>query len=210
MLKSGFGVEPANACYVAEDYVSISIEDIKKGSKILINGIPYNIDEVEFMKPGKGRAIYRLKLRNYQDGSTVDRTYHSGEKVDEVNVTTQEMQYLYKQDHHFVFMNIKSFEQCFIDESILDNKQSFLKDGTIVNIVLMGEKPLDVNLPNFVELKVVESAIGSKSDTVTNQAKTVVLETGLSIGVPTFVKEGDMLKIDTRSGTYVERISTKK
>jgi len=190
--------------------VATDIADIRKNSKLLINEIPYNVDDAEFMKPGKGRAIYRFKLRNLQDGSTFERTFHSGEKVDEVSVTSQEMQYLYNQDQHYVFMNTETFEQTLLEESILGNKKNFLKDGTLVNVLLMGEKALDVTLPNFVELKVVESAVSNKTDTVTNQAKMVVLETGVNLGVPTFIKEGDILKIDTRSGAYVERITAKK
>lgn len=193
-----------------EDLVATDIADIRKNSKLLINEIPYNVDDAEFMKPGKGRAIYRFKLRNLQDGSTFERTFHSGEKVDEVSVTSQEMQYLYNQDQHYVFMNTETFEQTLLEESILGNKKNFLKDGTLVNVLLMGEKALDVTLPNFVELKVVESAVSNKTDTVTNQAKMVVLETGVNLGVPTFIKEGDILKIDTRSGAYVERITAKK
>jgi elongation factor P len=149
-------------------------------------------------------------LRNLQDGSTFERTFHSGEKVDEISVSSQEMQYLYKQDEHYVFMNTETFEQTFLDEALIGNKKGFLKDGTLVNVLLMGEKALDITLPNFVELKVVESSISNKTDTVTNQAKMVVMETGVSIGVPTFIKEGDILKIDTRSGSYVERITQKK
>lgn len=190
--------------------MATDIEDIRKNSKLLINAIPYNVDDAEFMKPGKGRAIYRLKLRNLQDGSAFERTFHSGEKVDEVSVTSQEMQYLYKQDDHYIFMNTETFEQTFLDEALIGNKKGFLKDGTIVNVLLMGEKTLDITLPNFVELKVIESAVSNKTDTVTSQAKMVVLETGVSIGVPTFIKEGDILKIDTRSGSYVERITAKK
>jgi len=190
--------------------VATDIEDIRKNSKILINSIPYNVEDLEFMKPGKGRAIYRLKLRNLQDGSTVERTYHSSESVDEVHVTSQEMQYLYKQDEHYVFMNTETFEQTFLDESLIGNKKGFMKDGTIVNVLLMGEKALDITLPNFVELKVVESAVSNKTDTVTNQAKMVLMETGVNLGVPTFIKEGDILKIDTRTGTYVERVTAKK
>lgn len=188
----------------------MEIEDIHKNAKILIDGILYNVDEAEFMKPGKGRAIYRLKLRNLHDGSTADRTYHSGEKVEEAYTTNLEGQYLYKEVEHYVFMNTETFEQFFIDEKLLANKKYFLKDGMVVSVLMMGDQPIDVALPIFVELKVVESGVATKTGTVTPQMKSATLETGYTIAVPAFVKEGDILKVDTRTGAYVERVGAKK
>jgi len=188
----------------------MDIGDVRKGSKLLINGIPYNVDEAEFMKPGKGRAIYRLKLRNLLDDSTLDITHHSGEKVEEAHVSNYEMQYLYNDGEHYVFMNTETFEQYLFDKEKIGDKKHFLKEGTLVTVPMMGEKPLGISLPTFVELEVRESATTTKADTITAQTKAAVLETGYTIGVPTFVKEGDIIKIDTRTGTYVERVSTKK
>ena len=188
----------------------MEIEDIHKNAKLLINGISYNVDEAEFMKPGKGRAIYRVKLRNLVDGSTADRTYHSGEKVEEAHTTNLKGQYLYKEGEHYVFMNTETFEQLFIDEKLLGNKKDFLKDGTVVSILLMGDKPIDITPPTFVELKIVESDVTTKTGTITPQTKSAVLETGYTIAVPAFVKEGDIIKVDTRTGEYVERVGAKK
>ncbi len=188
----------------------MEIEDIHKNAKLLIDGIPYNVDEAEFMKPGKGRAIYRLKLRNLLDGSTADRTYHSGEKVEEAHTTNLEGQYLYQEDEHYVFMNTETFEQLFIDEKLLGNKKDFLKEGMVVAMLMMDEKPIDITLPTFVELRVVESGVATKTGTITPQTKSAVLETGYTIAVPAFVKEGDIIKVDTRTGAYVERVGTKK
>jgi elongation factor P len=188
----------------------MDIEDISKNKKILIDGIPYNVIDAEFVKPGKGRAIYRLKLRNLLDGSTLDRTYHSGDTVEEVHITSVEEQFLYKEGNHYIFMNTETFEQNFVDESLIGDKKNFLKEGTIVTVQKMGEKPIDISLPITVDLAVVESAVTTKTDTITAQMKEVVLETGLHIGVPTFIKEGDIVRVDTRSGNYVERVSTKK
>jgi elongation factor P len=188
----------------------MDIEDIRKNVKLLIEGIPYNVDEAEFMKPGKGRAIYRLKLRNLLDDSTIDRTYHSGEKVEEAYTTNLEGQYLYKEGEHYVFMNTETFEQYFITEAQLGNKKNFLKEGMVVAMLMMGDKPIDITLPTFVELRVVESEVATKTGTITPQTKSATLETGYTIAVPAFVKEGDILKVDTRTGTYVERVSTKK
>ncbi|MBI3041005.1 MAG: elongation factor P [Chloroflexi bacterium] len=190
----------------------MEIEDIHKNVKILIGGIPYNVDEAEFMKPGKGRAIYRLKLRNLVNGSTADRTYHSGEKVEEAHTTNFEGQYLYQEGEHYVFMNTETFEQLLIDEKLLGNKKDFLKESMVVSILMMADQPIDITLPTFVELKVkvVESGVAPKRATITPQTKSAVLETGYTMAVPAFVKEGDVIKVDTRTGGYVERVGTKK
>lgn len=188
----------------------MDIGDIRKNSKILIGGIPYNVQEVDFMKPGKGRAIYRLKLRNLLDGTTMDRTYHSGEKVEETHTTSTEAQYLYREGEHYVFMNTETFEQNFIAEEQLGNKKDFLKEGAVVVMTMMGDKPIDITMPVTVELKVVESEVATKTGTITPQTKSAILETGCTIEVPAFIKEGDIIKVDTRTGTYVERSGTKK
>ncbi len=188
----------------------MDIEDVHKNTKLLIDGVPYNVDAAEFVKPGKGRAIYRLKLRNLLDGGVIDRTYHSGEKVEETHVASSEWQYLYNEGEQYVFMNTKTFEQHFINEEQLGDRKYFLKEGTAVIMQMMDDKPLDIVMPITVELEVVKSEVSAKKETITGQAKTAVLETGYTIDVPTFVKEGDIIKVDTRTGTYLERVSTKK
>ena len=188
----------------------MDIADVHKNTKLLVNNIPYNVDEAEFVKPGKGRAIYRLKLKNLIDNSTLDITYHSGDKVDEARITNVEMQYLYYDGEHYVFMNTETFEQYFLGEEKIGDRKAFLKEGIMVTLIMLDEKPLNVILPNFVELKVVESAVSTKTDTFSAQLKSAVLETGATIGVPTFIKEGDVIKVDIRTGTYVERVVTKK
>ncbi len=188
----------------------MDIADVHKNSKLLIEGVPYNVFEAEFVKPGKGRAIYRLKLRNLLDGGTIDRTFHSGEKVDPANVTTEEKQYLYKEGDHYVFMSTDTFEQSFVTEKQISDKKSFLKEGDVVTVQMLDDKPIDVSLNNFVELRVVRTQATSRADTITAQNKSAVLETGFTIDVPPFIKEGDIIKVDTRTGTYVERVTTKK
>ncbi len=187
----------------------MNIEDVHKNSKLLIDSIPYNVDDADFMKPGKGHAIYRLKLRNLLDNSTLDRTYHSGDKVEEAVINNIEMQYLYEEADHYVFMDTTTFEQHFISKKLIGDKKYYLKEGTIVTVLMLEDKPIDFNPPTFVELKVTGSATTSKTDTITAQTKAVVLETGYTIGAPTFIKEGDILKVDTRTGTYVERVTRK-
>jgi len=189
--------------------VNINVENIRKNNKLLVNKVPFNVDDFEFMKPGKGRAIYRLRLRNLFDSSVIDYTYHSGDTVELADVTTHEIQYLYHEADHYVFMDTETFEQYMISDKIVGDKKTFLKESIVVTGVMWDKKPIDVTMPNFVELKVVESSFTTRTDTITAQNKSVVLETGSSIGVPNFIKEGDVIKIDTRSGTYVERITKK-
>lgn len=188
----------------------MDIEDVKKNVKLMIEGKPFNIDDVDFVKPGKGRAIYRLKLRNLRDGSTLERTYHSSEKVEEVSIGVQEEQYLYKEGDNFVFMNTQTFEQKLIPEHMIGDRAAFLKEGTIVTMTMMGDEPIEITLPTFVELQIVGSEITTKTATITPQNKAAKVETGFTIGVPSFIKEGDIIKIDTRTGAYVERITVKK
>lgn len=187
----------------------MEISDVRKNSKLIVDGNLYNVEEADFAKPGKGRSVYRLRLKNLKDGGVTDRTYRSGDKVEEANLNTQEEQYLYKEGDHYIFMNTVSFEQNFVPESLLGDKIYFLKDGMIVVMLMMGDQPIDVTLPITVELKVVESEVSTKTATITPQNKTSVLETGYQIDTPTFIKVGDTIKVDTRTGTYVERVNTK-
>ncbi len=188
----------------------MDISEVRKGTKLMIDNVPHNVEEAEFMKPGKGSAIYRLKLRNLIDGSSINRTYHAGEKYTPASISTSEGQFLYRDGSQFVFMSTDNYEQYNIDESTMGDKSRFLKEGTLVTTLMLEDKPLDITLPNFVELKVLKSDVATKTDTVSAQMKSATLETGHEIGVPTFIKEGDTIRIDTRTGTYVERIVARK
>jgi elongation factor P len=161
------------------------------------------------VKPGKGRAIYKLRLKNLFDGASLDRTFHSGERVDEANVSAQEKQYLYKEADHYVFMDTGTFEQTFVTEDQVGEKKNFLKEGDLVTLLMLNERAIDVSISTFVNLKVVRTEAASRTATITAQNKGAVMETGLTIDVPAFVKEGDVLKIDTRTGNYVERLTGK-
>jgi len=188
----------------------MEISDVHKNTKLLIDGTLYNIEEAEFTKPGKGRSIYRLKLRNLHDGSTTDRTYRSGEKVEEAKIMSREKQYLYNEGDQYVFMDTETFEQHFIPDELIGNKKNFLKEGMVFIMLMMDDLPIDIALPISVELKVVESEVTTKTATITPQAKTSVLETGYAVETPSFIKAGDIIKVDTRTGMYVERVTTKK
>ena len=188
----------------------MEIEDVRKGTKFLINAIPYRIEDTEFVKPGKGQALYKLKLRNLFDNSILNRTYRSGDKIDDIRTDTYKGQYLYKEGNQFVIMDTSSFEQHYVHEDSLGDKKFFMKEGDPVTVTMFGERPLEIEIPTFVELKVVKSSLTSRSSTITAQYKPAELETGASVDVPAFINEGDLIKVDTRTGTYVERVNVKK
>jgi len=183
----------------------LDIEKISKNSKILINNIPFAVEDVDFVKPGKGRAIYRLKIRNMLANSLQEVTFHSADSVEETRITVREMQYLYKEGDNYLFMDTESFEQTPIPESVIRDRWHFFKEGMNIMVTMWEERPIDLNLPITIDLKVVKTGVSSRTDTVTAQNKMAELETGFQIGVPTFVKEGDIIKVDTRNGTYLER-----
>ena len=188
----------------------MEISSVRKSTKLIIDGVLYNTEDVEFMKPGKGRSVYRLKLKNLRDGNTIERTYRSGEKVEDAHLNTQEAQYLYHEGDHFIFMNSDTFEQLLITEEMMGDKSGYLKDGMVVVLLMMGDEPIDITLPITVDLQVVETEVSTKTATITAQSKTSVMETGIKVDTPAFIKEGDIIKVDTRTGAYVERVSTSK
>ncbi len=188
----------------------MEISDVRKSTKLIIDGTLYNTEEVDFMKPGKGRSVYRLKLKDLRTGNTVERTYRSGEKVEDAHLETQEAQYLYQESDHFIFMNTDSFEQLLIPEALLGDKKGFLKEGAMVVLLMMGDEPIDVTLPITVDLKVIETEVSTKTATITAQNKDSVMETGITVPTPSFIKEGDIIRVDTRTGAYVERVSAAK
>jgi elongation factor P len=188
----------------------MEISGVRRNSKLIIDGALYNVDEAEFTKPGKGRSVYRLRLKNLRDGSVIDRTYRSGEKVDEATMNTEEEQYLYREGDQYIFMNSKTYEQHGISADLLGIKKNFLKEGMAVVMLMMGDEPIDVNLPLNVEFKVIETEVSTKTATITPQLKNSIIETGYSVGTPSFIKVGDVIKIDTRNGNYVERVATGK
>jgi len=187
----------------------VNIEEVSKNAKLLIDNIPFSVETVEFVKPGKGRAIYKFRLRNLLSGNVLDMTFHSGDKVEETSVTVHEMQYLFQDNDSFIFMDSTSFEQISMSEKQIGEKGGFLKEGTPVIIMMWEGRPIDIQLPKVVELKVVETSASLKGATVTAQMKEGKLETGVSVGVPSFIKEGDIIRVDTRTGNYIERVGSK-
>ncbi|MDD5702945.1 MAG: elongation factor P [Dehalococcoidales bacterium] len=187
----------------------MNVEEVTKNTKILYDNIPFSVEAVEFVKPGKGRAIYKFRLRNLLSGNILEITLHSGDKVEETNVSVHEMQYLYKEGDNYIFMDSSSFEQISMTQEQLGDRGGFLKEGTPVVILMWESRPIDIQLPKVVELKVIETSASIKGATITAQTKGGKLETGVTVGVPAFIKEGDIIRVDTRSGSYIERVGSK-
>ncbi len=181
--------------------------DLRKGLKIMIDGEPYIITEFQFSKPGKGQALYRCKLKNMVTGLTMDRTYRSGDKFEPANLEERRMQFLYNDGEGYHFMDMKTYDQITLSEEQVGEAKNFLKDNMEVDILFFNETtPISIDLPNFVELEVTKSDPGVRGDTATGATKPATLETGYTVQVPLFIEEGDVLKIDTRTGQYVERV----
>jgi len=180
--------------------------DLRKGLKMQIDGAPYVIVQFEFVKPGKGQALYKCKLKNMITGTQFDRTFRSGEKFNEANLEEREMEYLYSDGDNYCFMDTSNYEQEFFPKAQVTESTPILKENTICQVLLFDGNPIGVSLPNFVELKIVDSEPWAKGDTAAGSTKPATLETGHVVQVPPFVNEGEMIKIDTRTGEYVERV----
>ncbi len=184
----------------------LTASDLRKGLKLEIDGEPYIIVDFEFSKPGKGQALYRCRLKNMITGSQFDRTYRSGDKFNSADLEEQEYQFLYKQDNSYHFMNTSNYEQIELSTDTVGDAVNFLTENLVVSILLFEGRPIGISLPNFVTLRVVQSDPGIKGDTAAGTTKPATLETGFVIQVPLFVEQDETLKIDTRTGTYVERV----
>ncbi len=184
----------------------LSTTDFRRGLKIEIDGEPFQMLEFQHVKPGKGGAFVRTKLKSLISGNVLDRTFKSGDKVDRPDLVDKEMQYLYRQDDEFYFMDTDSYEQIFIGRDQLQGADDFLYENCQVTVLLHNNKPLAIELPNFVELEVVETDPGIKGDTASGGTKPATLETGAVLQVPLFLNEGEKIRVDTRTGQYVERV----
>ncbi|OFZ20753.1 MAG: elongation factor P [Bdellovibrionales bacterium RIFOXYA1_FULL_36_14] len=186
----------------------ISTTEFKKGLKLEIEGKPYEIVFIQFVNPGKGSAFYKTKLRNLETGLVIERTFKSGVDTGAVQADLHdiEMEYMYGDHSGFHFMDQATYESiCLTDEQVTDTK-GFFQEGMRLKVLYYKGKPISVDLPNFVVLRVKETDPGLKGDTASGGSKKAVMETGLQINVPLFVKEGELLKIDTRTCEYVERV----
>ncbi len=183
--------------------------DFKKGLKLMVDGSPFVIVDFQHVKPGKGNQFSRTKMRNMLTGQNLERTFKSGEKFDIPNVENVEMTFLYKDDNGFNFMNQSNYEQlCMMEHEVGDSK-NYLTENLVVTITMYNEKPVVVDVPNAVNIRVAQTDPGIKGDRVTGATKPATLETGLVVNVPLHISEGDLLRIDTDSGNYVERVNQK-
>jgi elongation factor P len=180
--------------------------DLRKGTKLEIDGEPYVIVQFEFVKPGKGQALYKCKLKNMVTGAQFDRTYRSGEKFNQADLEEVEMEYLYNDGEAYCFMNTSSYEQEMLSKDQVGDSTPFLKENTVCSVLLFQGRPIGVTLPNFVELRITQAEPWAKGDTAGGDTKPATLETGHVVQVPPFVNEGELIKIDTRTGQYVERV----
>ena len=183
----------------------ISTNDFRVGLTIELDGDVWQVMEFQHVKPGKGAAFVRSKLRNLRNGNIQEKTFRAGEKVPRAHVETRQMQYLYESGGEYTFMDNETYEQVSLPRERLEREIKFLKENMNVNLVIYKGETIGIQLPNTVELEVVETEPGIKGDTATGGSKPAKLETGLVVQVPLFVQEGDRLIIDTRSGEYVSR-----
>jgi elongation factor P len=183
----------------------ITTADFRNGARLELDGQPYYIVEFQHVKPGKGGAFVRTKLKGYKTGNVIDRTFRSGEKFEEPNLEECDMQFLYNAGEEYAFMDISSFEQFTYLKNQLGENVDLLKENTVVKILLYHDEPIAVELPVFMELKVVETDPGIRGDTASGGTKLATVETGASVKVPLYLESGEVIKIDTRTRTYVER-----
>ena len=184
----------------------ISINNVRNGNVIKLNGELFTVTYFQHVKPGKGGAFVRTKLKNFKTGAGTDKTFRAGESVEDVRVEEKKLQYIYSSGDDYYFMDIKTYEQMPISRMIIGESVEFLKEECEITGIYCEDKLVNVEMPNFVNLKITETSPGKKGDTASGGSKPATLETGAVIQVPVFVNQGDVVKIDTRSRKYLERV----
>lgn len=180
--------------------------DVRPGQSLDLDGGLFQILEYQHVKPGKGKAFVRMKLRNLDSGAVIDRTFRAGEQVSVAVIDRRDYQFLYRDDSGFHFMDLETFDQIRLEAALVSESASFLSDGMNVTLPVYEDKPIGVDLPASVELHVIHAEPGVKGDRVSGATKPVTTETGLVTQAPLFVEEGDTIKVDTRSGAYITRV----
>jgi elongation factor P len=186
--------------------MQVSTSNFRNGLKIELGGEPYIIVEFQHVKPGKGGAFVRTKLKNMETGRVLDKTFRAGEKVPEAEVEQKQMQFLYRDGDHYYFMDTTTYEQTYLQAEQLGEARELMPENVITNILFYKGKAIGVELPFFVELKVADTDPGVRGDTSAGGSKPATLETGAVIQVPLFINIGDTIRIDTRSREYIERV----
>ena len=184
----------------------VSTAEFRNGLKIEIDGEPYMIVEFQHVKPGKGGAFVSTKIKSLKSGYVIDRTYGSGEKVDVPELEEQTMQYLYAADKDRVFMDTSSYEQISLNERQLGDSINYLKENMEIKVLYHKGQPINIEIPMFVELAIAKTDPGVRGDTASGGSKPATLETGAVVKIPFYLNEGDIVKIDTRTGTFIERV----
>lgn len=186
--------------------MAVSINELKSGLTILVGAQVYQVLECQHVKPGKGAAFVRAKLRNLKNSSIQELTFRGEEKIQEAFIEERKLQYLYNSDDIYHFMDQTNFEEITISKDLLGDKVKFLKDNLQVSASFNKNEILNINLPNFINFKIIHTEPGIRGDTVKSGGKLAKIETGATVQVPLFINNGDTIKIDTRSGEYVERV----
>jgi elongation factor P len=181
--------------------------DIRKGLKMMVDGQPYVVVDFQFVKPGKGQAFTRVKLKNIATGAVLERTYKSGEKLEPADVEERTLQYIYPEGQDYVFMDPGTGEQIIVPGDKIGDDAKWLSDGMEVAVTVFKGQPIGLNLPPHVVLQIVTSEPGVKGDTASGATKPATVSTGATVNVPLFINEGEWIKIDTRDGTYLERVN---
>lgn len=182
-----------------------SASDLRKGLKVEIDGAPYVITDFSFMKPGKGQAIYNCKLKNMINGTTLSRSYRSNDKIDKPELEQMSLVYSYCDGEKYIFMD-ESYEQMEIPADVLGDSRYFLVEDISVDVLVFNSQPIEVTLPNFIEKEIIHTEPGARGNTATNVLKPATIEGGYEIQVPLFVNQGDVVRIDTRTGEYSDRV----
>ena len=181
--------------------------DFRNGMTIVLDGTLFSIQEFQHVKPGKGSAFVRTKLKNVRTKAVVEKTFRAGEKVEEARLERQKLEYLYESGGLYYFMNLETYEQIPLPANFISDAKMYMKENIEVEILFEGSEPVQIRLPFFVELKVAHTEPGFKGDTAQGGNKPATMETGAVVQVPLFINIDDILKIDTRSNTYIERVS---
>lgn len=187
--------------------MAVDTSGFRNGLKVELDGSPFVITYFQHVKPGKGGAFVRTKVKNLLTGKVLDRTFRSGEKVEEADVEERNMQYLYLDGEDLVFMDSSTYDQIPIAADVIGEARKFLQENAEVSVLFWKGKPVSIDLPAFVEALITQCDPGVKGDTATNVTKPATIETGAVVQVPLFVKEGEKIRVDTRTGEYCERVS---
>ncbi len=181
--------------------------DLRKGLKIELDGEPWAVTDFDFCKPGKGQALYRCKLKNMITGNTMDKTFRVAEKIGKPDLGEREVFYSYQDGEQYVFSDAETYEEYRLDAKVLGKQVNFLMEDSECKILFFNNRPIEITLPTFIEKEIVETEPGARGDTATNVTKPAKIDNGYQIDVPIFVNQGDVVKIDTRTGAYVERVN---